>query len=107
MAAAVAVANHQAPIHQVVLAALAYTFPVARVVQEHLAPQVTMARVVQAVRHSGKATGVALAVDGAAQALPGRDTLLGHTQNPQAVAAVLGQLHQGKLMLHGLQREQD
>jgi hypothetical protein len=52
----VVVVNHQAQIHQVVLAALAITCPVARVVQEHLAPQVPLARVVQAVRHSGKAT---------------------------------------------------
>ena len=81
--------------------------PVARVVQEHLAPQVPLARLVQGVRHSGKATGVALAVDGAAQALPGRKPLVESAQNPQAAAAVLGQLHQGKLMLHGLQREQD
>ena len=107
VAVAVVVVNHQAQIHQVVLAALAITCPVARVVQEHLAPQVTMARVVQAVRHSGKAPEVALAVDGVALVGPGRDTLLEPTQNSEAQAVLLGQLHQGKLMLHGLQREQD
>jgi DnaJ-domain-containing protein 1 len=66
-----------------------------------------MARVVQAVRHSGKAPEVALAVDGVALVGPGRDTLLEPTQNSEAQAVLLGQLHQGKLMLHGLQREQD